>query len=192
MIQNLPTKIKLPNFYVTIEFEESFEDEFYGKVYKDDYKIVLANKNPKFNNYLFFSFLIYIIGIIYDLKLTGTKYYSLGYFLYHVLLNNDIKTLMKAFRTKKAFEEFSINVPTFDALKVLPHFDDNLPLGLAKISTGEISIYGNCSARLKDVILIHEIVEWVNAIHRLNLPHSAIQTLAEILTFVIKNNKFIL
>jgi hypothetical protein len=189
MINHLPSKLKLPNFSIFIEFEPSEEHEYFGKIYAHDYKIVLADKNEEFNKYLFFSFMCFMVGSVFDMNIPDYKAYPLGAFLYSVFENNDILKMMKNFRKKQKFDSFVIDVPTFSGLTVSHHLNKSHPLGSAAISSREISIYYKCKPELKDVILIHELVEWVNSIYRLRLSHQIIQTLSEVLTYVIKNNK---
>jgi len=191
MITSLPHKLNLPNFPVSIGFEEAKEHEFFGKIFAHEYKVILADKNANFNNYLYLSFLCYIIGSVYDLNISDNKAYPLGAYLYHVFSYNDIVTacMVKHKLNFKSFRPYKIKVPTFGNLTVSYHDNADAPLGSAKISDCAITMYSECKAALKDVILIHELVEFANSIYRLKFNHTTIQTFAEVLTYVIKNNR---
>jgi hypothetical protein len=197
MILKLPEKLQLPNYVLTILREkvskkETDDSNFieYGTFDIRDYTLKMQDINKEFNPYIYIFFVIHLIGFCNDLRLKLYQNHTLALFLYHLLQYNSILKLFKKLSTSfKGDHIGTIDAPTFP-LELCYHDKSDLPIGSIIISDRIIKIFRGASPQLKQVILMHELIEWASSIYGLNLNHFYIQNFAETLTFVLNNNKF--
>ena len=197
MIKNLPSKIKLPNYDLTVNFEtlsleetEQLDTDIrYGAFDHSSYDILIIKTNPEFDKYSYILFLTAVLAYCQDIKLSISRCNTLAFFLYYLFTRNDLKANCNLLKQNKV-SNFSIDLPLF-AIDVI--IDDSY-----KESVGCLSIKDNCikinksvNPKVKPVILTHELIEWGNSIYVLGLSHHTIQSLAELLTYVIINNDFV-
>jgi hypothetical protein len=192
MIKSLPTEIKLPNYPINISFRNKNEKEAafgFGELTMHTFSVSITDTNPEFNKYLYSTFIIYALASAYDINVSKHKAHTLGLYLYHILEFNNFNNIFYKFSRKKEFDNFSISVPSFK-LDVASHKDNEKPLGIITISERKILIHSESISKLKNVILMHELVEWANTMYNLNFKHVEIQVLGEGFAYVIKENKF--
>ena len=190
MIKSLPSIIKLPNYDVTVEFKEQEEvGSGFGNLSYHNFKVTISHIDEVFNKYLYSTFIVYTVASSYDINVSKHKAHVLGIYLYHVLQHNSMIKIFKSFEKKSKFSPFTIQVPSFE-LNVLCHNNDERPLGVITASTREIQIHEMCDPKLKNVILVHELIEWANTMYNLQMKHMEIQTVSEGLVYVINENKF--
>lgn len=192
MILTAPTKLKLPNYNININFVEDDTDSesIQGVFLPRDYSVAIAKtEDEAFNKYLYITFVTFAAGVVHDINLNQNKGYTLGLFFYHIFEFNDVLKMFGKFKRKKKFDSFKVSVPSFE-LDIAHSVENRAPLGQLKLAERQVYIFYSCTAHLKNVILMHELIEWANGIFSLNLKHMEIQCLAESFAYILTKNKF--
>lgn len=199
MIKQLLSHLQLPNYAVRVGFkdkdeenDESISMEFSPK----DFSIAISFKDcmkdgklqvSPFTQYLYCTSIIGALTTSFDVGMNQYRLYGLGLFTYHMMQHNNMNVIFQTFSKKKMFDSFDVSVPSF-SIHVASHNNNYAPLGSVDIPAQLIEIYKGASAKLKNVILVHEMIEWCNITLKLGLKHIEIQSISEGLTFIMTKN----
>ena len=195
MILRLPNRIHLPNYNVKVKFVEDNnqkdqDDVTFGEMSTRNSTAVITDVNPVFNKYLYATFIIYSLANAYEINISKHKSHSLGIYIYHLLEFNHIMKIFDSFKTNQTFKSFQISVPSFK-IKIQSADKMNGAFGLIVISERTIKIHQNCNAKIKKVVLMHELIEWSNIMYNIGMKHPEIQTLSEGLVYVLNKGRFV-
>jgi len=201
MIKTFPSRIKLPNYDLTVEFKtvpsnmlnrEGVDGGAFGRFGVFDlrtYTITLMKTNPEFDPYSYLSLLTAALIFCQDIKLSVSKMSSLTFILHYLFKYNDIKAKCAAVQKNKDLQ-FDLLLPGF-IIDVAVSSEYKESPGCVSVQNNYIKINKDVSARVKPVVLIHEIIEWTNVVFSLGMAHHTIQSFSELLVFVIINNNFV-
>jgi hypothetical protein len=125
-----------------------------------------------------------------SIELTDPEIVILGHSIYSLLERNNLRSIAEAlFSDELGSRQFTIRILGFD-VKVKQHNREELGIGLFVVNQMYILMLRSVNAKLKFVVLIHELIELISTLFNLRLKHSEIQSIAENLAYLITHNNF--